>query len=274
MEIKNNTIIIKNLESFNIKQILECGQIFRFYQQGDKYCVFSLDKTCEVTTFADRVEIYSSDIDYFVNFFDLTRNYETIKKELINLPYMQDAINFGGGIRILNQNNFEMIISFIISSNNRIPRIKAIIERLCAKLGKNCGNYYAFPTLKQLSVADEAFFTEIGAGYRAKYLYQTCKKLIEGFDINVVNEMTGEQANKYLQNLCGVGSKVADCILLFGYHKADVFPVDTWIKKVYQQYFINSTDTKQMRANLIGTYKNLSGYAQQYLFYFKRELKE
>ncbi|MDE6189445.1 MAG: hypothetical protein K2G37_04090 [Clostridia bacterium] len=269
----NNSIIVKELSCFNIRHILECGQIFRFAAQDDgSYRVYSKDKTALVCQDDAQAVIYTDDTDYFSKFFDLERDYSLIKTALRDKPFMKEALEYGGGIRILNQDKWEMLISFIISANNHIPRIKGIIERLCSNLGDKKDGYYAFPTPEQMAQADEKFYASIGAGYRAKYLAKTAQDVAKGFDLDEISTLDGNEGSKRLCKLLGVGGKVADCILLFGYHKQDVFPVDTWIRKVYKDVVGDGElNNASMRKKLIEIYGEYSGYAQQYLFFNKRE---
>ena len=166
-----------------------------------------------------------------------------------------------------------MIISFIISANNNIPRIKGIIEKICCNLGEKKDGYYAFPTLERLCEADVEFFRKIGAGYRAEYLVKTAQAL-QRIDVNKIYSLDTRSARKALTELMGVGNKVANCILLFAYHKTDLFPMDTWSKKIYRQLNLPSTDNvNKMEDNLVAKFGELSGYAQQYLFYYYRTKK-
>ena len=183
---------------------------------------------------------------------------------------MEKALTFGSGIRILKQDHFETIISFIVSANNNIKRIKKILFAIREKFGTKKEDYYAFPTLSQLKTATVEDFKNLGAGYRAKYLYEVCRQL-ENEDLNEWLKFSTEELNKKLLSLMGVGQKVADCIMLFGFSKQDVFPVDTWIEKVYCTYFNEEHDRKKIRQNLLETFGEKSGYAQQYLFYSMRE---
>ncbi len=260
--------IIVSSKDFNIKDILTCGQIFRYELCDNHAVVHSMDKKAILfNRNSTEIVIESEDKDYFHNYFDLDTDYTEIKRQLADMPLMREAINFGSGIRILKQNTYEMIISFIISANNNIPRIKGIIEKLCT------GDH--FPSAKELTELSLDQLKSTGLGYRARYLYNTSRTIDGGgFDYNIPLSLDGGSANKYLTDtLTGVGAKVADCILLFGYYKMDVFPVDTWIKKVYNDIFGDDLSPKVMRSKLIDLYGDLSGYAQQYLFYNKREEK-
>ena len=165
------------------------------------------------------------------------------------------------------------IISFIISANNNIPRIKQIIENICKSYGENMGDYYAFPTLDRLVTIPEEFFTNIKCGYRDKYLYKTIQ-MLKDIDLDYLDTLPTLELKKELMKLQGVGSKVADCIMLYGFHRLDVFPTDTWIKKVYVDFCGGvGTDEKIVRSYFVNRYEELSGYAQQYLFYNKRSSK-
>lgn len=267
----DNDIIIKDTRDFDIRQTLDCGQIFRYSEIGEnEYEVFSKDKRCVVRQDGVAV-IKSDDSDYWRRFFDLDNDYGAIKRALMDKPFMKEAVGYGGGIRILNQDPYEMLISFIVSANNHIPRIKGILSRICEGLGEKKDGYSAFPTPEAMASKDADYYAALGAGYRAPYLSETARAVAEGFDLEKPLYMSGEEANKYLCTLKGVGPKVADCILLFAYHKSDVFPVDTWIRKVYADMTGKEATNKEIRKYLISTYGNLSGYAQQYLFFNKRE---
>ena len=220
----------------------------------------------------DNYEIITHHTSFFENFFDLKTDYSFIKQQLKNkYGFLDKAIDFGYGIRILNQNPTEMVISFIISANNNIPRIKKSIKGICEKFGENKGEYFSFPTLEELSDATEEDFKNLGLGYRAGQMVKAINQL-NNFNLKSIKNLSTNNAIDELLKISGVGPKVADCIMLFGLHDMNVFPVDTWIEKVYNTYF---TTTKQdnrriIRENLTKEFGSLSGYAQQYLFYFQR----
>ncbi len=267
----DNDIIIEDTRDFDIRQTLDCGQIFRYAKTGENvYEVFSKDKRCVVRQ-TDYVVIESDDAAYWSRFFDLGNDYGEIKRRLSGKPFMKEAIDFGHGIRILNQDPFETLISFIVSANNHIPRIKGILSRLCDGLGEERDGYHAFPTAQAMAEKSADYYAAIGAGYRAPYLAETARAVADGFDLSKPATLSGDEANRYLCTLKGVGPKVADCILLFAYHKSDVFPVDTWIRKVYKDMTGKEAGNGEIRKYLVSTYGELSGYAQQYLFFSKRE---
>ncbi len=260
---QNNTIIT-DTRDFNIKQTLESGELFRYKINPSHAIVYSLDKQAILYQEKDKIIIENEDKNYFTNYFDLNCDYSKIKAELKGLPMMDKAIEYGYGIRILRQDIVETIISFIISANNNIPRIQGILNRICSN--------NKFPQLVELAKLTESDFKAMGAGYRASYLQKTIKILLDNkINLSLPNDMNGIDANKFLcDNLIGVGPKVADCILLFAYHKMDVFPVDTWVKKIYEDLFRQTTTPKIIRQKLIDLYGDNAGYAQQYLFYHKR----
>lgn len=327
-----NCIIIQDLTEFDINQILDCGQIFRYEifnevntdRQDIFYCknkifkdiednlknndivedralknmaiVVSTNKFACVVSYNDRVEIFSKDIDYFAKFFDLDTNYSKIKKQLIKDDFLRPCCDYGFGIRILKQNLFEMIVSFIISANNNIGRIKKSLNYLAKNYGQRIeigfdipndifarsnliikenekGFYYAFPTLddlKKLSVKD---YEQSGLGYRSQQMYKTIQFLtnehLENFSL-----LSKEEKDKFLLSLYGVGEKVKNCIMLFAEYDMTSFPVDTWINKVYNALTkTNTTNRELIKKDLISRYGNLSGYAQQYFFYYYRENK-
>ena len=269
--ITKDGIVINSKDEFCPKHILECGQIFSYKKDGESYIVYSGTKKATIYENENGFTIVTDDPLYFVNFFDLDTDYSEIKNRLINkYPFMLRPIEFGYGIRILRQDFFETIISFIVSANNNIKRIQKIIFAIREKFGTNMGEYFAFPTIEQLKQATYEDFKNLGAGYRAKYLKEVVLQL-DGLDLEKLKDDSTDVLNKKLLSLMGVGQKVADCIMLFGYFKGDVFPVDTWIEKVYCKYFENEHNRVKIRENLIKTFGNDSGYAQQYLFYSQRE---
>ena len=268
-KIVNNGILILDKNDFNIKEILECGQIFSFVKQEDGYIVYSSDKCAKVVESEDGYKILTDDSSYFENFFDLKTDYTKIKNALKKEPILKEPIEFGKGIRILKQDLFETLISFIVSANNNIKRIQLILNRLRSSLGKDMGTYHAFPLRGSMLKKDEAFYKDIGAGYRACYLYKVIRQVDEEKLKEYDNLLTPELRNKLI-GLSGVGPKVADCILLFGYGRKDVFPVDTWIAKMYNKYYEPIENREEIRKRLTHQFGDLSGYAQQYLFYFMR----
>ena len=270
-KILKDRIEIFGKDDFNAEHILECGQVFS-YVKTDHYIVFSADKKAEIFDTENGVEIFTADPQYFENYFDLKTDYSKIKKQLKTHKILEKPIKFGYGIRILRQSLFETLISFIVSQNNNIKRIKAILFKIREKFGKNMGDYFAFPTRQELMKATEKDFSELGAGYRAKYLFDVLRQTDEQ-TLEKWNSLTTKALREKLIGLIGVGPKVADCILLFGYGRGDVFPVDTWMHQMYEKFYEKCDNREKIRNNLTTEFGQLSGYAQQYLFFSAREEK-
>ena len=267
-------------QNFNPLHTLECGQIFRYYKdKNDRYLVYSGQYCAKISEERNCYIVQSNNVEYFKNFFDIKTNYSKLKTELLKYRMLKEAIYFGFGIRILKQPLFEVIVSFIISQNNNIKRIQGIIEKICTNFGTKIvdelGDYFAFPTQKQFLTISEESYEKLGLGYRAEYLKQTIPKLTDEF-CNYLLTLNTKQARAELIKLKGIGRKVADCILLFGLNKKDVFPVDVWIEKMFYKYF--STEISKAKFSrdkisdfLVDKFADLSGLAQQYLYYLIRE---
>lgn len=265
-------IKIFSKEEFNPEHILECGQVFCFSKENKIYKVFPQDKYAEIEEKEDYFIIKTQNPDFFENYFDLKNNYQHIKENLSKFEILIEPIKFGYGIRILKQDIFETLISFIISANNNIKRIKLILNNIRHSLGEKIkDDIYSFPTYQKLLTCDENFFKEMGAGYRANYLYKVLRQ-ISPTELQNFQNLTDEKLRTQLVSLSGVGPKVADCIMLFGFHRGEVFPVDTWIEKMYNTYYPPLTNREKIRENLVKEFKTLSGYAQQYLFYYQRSV--
>ena len=277
--------IIVNGEYFSVKDTALCGQLFRYFpienksgayfiNSGDKRCLAYNDKNDAV------IECNEEDEEYFNNYFDLARDYS----EIVNAANAQGGIiakagELGKGVRILNQNRAESLFSFIVSQNNNIPRIKVIIERLCHGAGKKHEfygeEYYAFPTAEELSVKPLEFFKEIGLGYRAEYIKRLADNFSATFNERDFDLLPTAELKKKLVGIYGVGPKVADCVSLFGFHRADSFPVDTWIEKVYRDDLKGTQkDRTKIAEECTAKFGANAGYFQQYLFYYKRSLEK
>ena len=281
--------ILNNPESFNLEHIFECGQCFRWNKQEDgsytgvfKGNVINVSKDGENYIFKG---ICNGDIEEAIKeYFDLSRNYQEMKDILKKIDEsMAISIKYGEGIRLLNQDLWETIISFIISANNNIPRIKGIIERLSAKYGKEIiyegKSYYTFPTPEELKNVTVEDYRKLGLGFRDIRLYETVKAVLDG-KVNF-EKMHKEKdtliVREELLTLSGVGPKVADCILLFSTLKRiEVFPIDVWVRRVMNELYIknpdeNKVNKKEIEKVAYEKFGNLAGIAQQYLFYWKRE---
>lgn len=219
-----------------------------------------------------------------IDYFDLTRNYEEIKNKLSKIDeYLKNSIEYGSGIRILNQDLWETIISFIISANNNIPRIKGIINRISQKYGERIEwkgkDYYTFPTVENLAKASVEDLRNLGLGFRDVRVYETTHKILDKeVDLDGLRkEQDTQKVRDILLTLSGVGPKVADCILLFSTLKRfDVFPIDVWVRRVMNELYIKNADETKVNKKEIEElarekYGVLEGLAQQYLFYWKRD---
>ena len=281
--------ILKNISSFEPKHIFECGQCFRWEKEDDgSYTGIVKNNVINVKKVNNEVIFYSIGADNLEKlvkeYFDLDRNYEDIKNTLSKVDiYLENSINYGNGIRILNQDLWETIISFIISANNNIPRIKGIINRLSYKYGNkiiwNNKEYYTFPTVESLSKATVEELRKTGLGFRDIRVYETTQKILnKQVDLEELHkEKDTKKIREILLTLSGVGPKVADCILLFSTLKRfDVFPIDVWVRRVMNDLYIKNedeskVDKKEIEKLAKEKYGNLEGIAQQYLFYWKRE---
>lgn len=270
---KNQTRLVEN-KNFIPEQTFDCGQCFRFNKnkKGNYFGVVK-GKYIEVEQCGNDIILHNCNKDDYENtfrdFFDLDFDYSAVASDFPNDETLKKASDFGSGIRILHQDNWEALCSFIISQNNNIPRIKGIIKNLCEKYGEPIYTdsegitHYSFPDAQTIAFAGESAMTELRTGFRAKYIYDAAKKVASG-EINLASpySMSYSDGVKYLCNIKGVGVKVASCVLLFSYRKYDSFPVDVWVKRILEKYY----DGK-VGAEYFGKY---AGLCQQYLFYYER----
>ena len=280
---------LKNPKSFELKDIFDCGQCFRWNIEKDgSYTgvfgknILNVKRDGKNINFKGICDRNIEDIIY--DYFDLNRDYERIKETLSEIDEnMKKSVLYGKGIRILNQDLWETIISFIISANNNIPRIKGIIERLSKKYGSeisfNGKEYYTFPTHEQLKDVTVEDYRKLGLGFRDIRLYETTQMILnKDIDLEKLkNNPNTIEVREELLKLSGVGPKVADCILLFSTLKRfEVFPIDVWVRRVMNDLYIKQEDEtkvskKQIEKIAEEKFGNLAGLAQQYLFYWRRE---
>lgn len=253
-------------QNFNLGQTLNCGQCFRFYESGDRYCGVALQKYIEIEHSENKLIIYSDkeiSQDELSDFFDFSLNYNEINSVLSQDKTMEIAIKYAGGIRILKQPAWEVLCSFILSQNNNIKRITGIIERLCENFGEDIGGgHYSFPTAEKIAALTADDLAPIRSGFRAKYVIDAAQKVVSGeVNIDEIFLLDTDAAREILMKIHGVGPKVADCVLLFGFHKLDAFPKDVWIKKALSEFYPNGVPDYIMKHG---------GIAQQYLFHYIR----
>lgn len=267
-------MIIQN-NDFDLIHTFECGQCFRWNKNNDNsYLGVVGNSVIKIMQNNNTFNIESDDDILIKSYFDLDKNYDDIKSKLSKLDdVLPKAIPAGYGIRLLKQDPWETLISFIISANNNIPRIKKIIETLCKNFGgeiKYCDElYYTFPDAETICKLTIEQLDVIKSGFRAKYIIDAAQKVANGVvNLDLIYDMNTDDAREYLKQIKGVGNKVADCILLFAYQKYDVFPKDVWIKKVLNQLY--GVEECQFDSFITEHFGDLAGFAQQYLFYYMR----
>ncbi|ADL52662.1 DNA-3-methyladenine glycosylase family protein [Clostridium cellulovorans] len=281
IEIKDDKVIVKDVVNFQLDHVFKCGQCFRWDEtESGTYIGVAFGKVIEVEKQeADLIIHNTSEEDFnriWLNYFDLSRNYSDIKAVLSEDPLLNKAVVFGEGIRLLKQDPFEMMISFIISANNRIPMIKKEINLISKKWGQKLTykgkDYYAFPSIEALNSASEEEIEKCGVGFRAKYIKDTVARINDNNNIDQMISGTDDQCHEMLKEYMGIGPKVADCIMLFSMGKYSAFPVDVWVKRAMQHFYLApDVSLKKIRDFGRDKFKELSGFAQQYLFYYARE---
>lgn len=285
-------VILKNVRSFELNHIFDCGQCFRWHKQKNgNYIGVAFEKVIEIEKKDNDVIIYNTTENDFKSiwsdYFDLYRDYSEIKSILKKDDILKKSVEFGYGMRLLKQDPFELVVSFIISANNRIPMIKKVIENISKNWGEKLlykeKTYYSFPDIETLSNVSEEDFEKCGAGFRAKYIKNTVNDIYvkgtfkdenydEHYDLKWISDQKYDVCHKELQKFMGIGPKVADCIMLFSMQKYFAFPVDVWVKRAMQYFYLApDVSLKKIRDFGINKFGELSGFAQQYLFYYARE---
>ena len=271
--------VTKKLTCFDPEAIFTCGQCFRWTKNEDKsFTGVALGRALRVFKENGEITFEGTNEDEFdsvwCGYFDIDRDYNKIANTLSGIKNMKSAVTYGSGIRILRQDFFECLLSFIISANNNIPRIQGIVNKMSELWGKEITfkgeKYYTFPTPDALCGITAGDLAPLRCGYRAPYLEKTIAAYCRG-DISAeeINSMNTPDARRALLKLCGVGPKVADCVLLFAFSRFDVFPADVWIKRVmHELYGCEEKNAAECGTRLFG---NLAGIAQQYLFYERRD---
>ena len=253
------------IDNFSLKDTLLCGQCFRFNAiDSNCFFVFAGSNSSIIKQEGDILifEQSTCQLDFWRNYFDIDTNYTKLLDDFQGDKILEKARSICGGIRILRQDPWETLISFIVSANNNIPRIQSIINRLCSNFGRKIKNGFSFPTAQELEFCTEDDLSILKAGFRSRYIIDAIKK-VNSREINLDEfyKMNTTNAKENLMQICGVGNKVSDCILLFAYHKMDSFPVDVWMKKTLNEYYPNGVSKQILTC---------PGLAQQLLFYSKR----
>jgi len=281
---KNDCVVIEGVSDFNPVHTFDCGQCFRWEMLSDgSYNGMAFSKPVNVRCENGVIIIKNISLSEFESqwkhYLDLDVDYSSVKKEISVDENVRKAMEFGWGIRILNQEMFECLISFIISTQNAIPRIKKIVAGLCRMYGSAVpwGDevYYAFPSCEQLSGVTENDLAPLKAGYRAAYIVDAVRKVSSGeIDLGNVKKMPYSEAKKELMKIRGVGPKVADCVLLFSGGMKQAFPIDVWVKRTVQTLYLDDkANEKQISEFAAAHFGKYAGLAQQYLFYYGRENK-
>jgi len=284
-----NVMMLQDLDHFNIGQILESGQVFRFEKISEcSYLVNAKHKIIKIIqqNESSSVLIHNTSLgeldEIWGEYLDIHTDYATIAQTLSKKDdFMSRAVAFGEGIRILKQDPWEMLISFIISQNKAIPHIKQCIINLSQQFGRPIDEYdetdktyYTFPTPQQLACATEDDLRACKVGFRAPYIIDACQKILsEEIVLNDLYILSTQEAREKLMSIKGVGPKIADCILLFAYSKMEVFPTDVWIKRVIEGIYFKGKEVKLSEIQNFAKeyFGEWAGYAQQYLFYYARE---
>jgi len=293
-------VIIEEVKNFKLKHIFECGQIFRFEEIAESnYIIIAFGKVIELKEQDNNILIYNSTEEevkkIWLKYLDLDRDYSKIKDELSKDTLLRQSIEFGYGIRVLNQDSFEMLLSFIISARNNIPSIKKTVNKISIKWGKKIEykdkTYYTFPCISDIKDATLEEIQETGASFRSKYLIDTIKnvyssKMEKGnsnideenssmkYDLDYIKSLNDDECHNALQEFKGVGAKVADCIMLFSMEKTSAFPVDVWVKRAMIHFYgAEDSSLNKIRIFARSKFGEVAGFAQQYLFYYARENK-
>lgn len=284
---EKQSIIVDNIKDFDLSQTMECGQCFHFEKiDENRYGVVAYSSLSDVYQIDDKLYFDNTDIDTVKNiwipYFDLERDYRSIKKTLLEKDNkLKDAINEKDGIRLLNAEFHENLLSFIISQNKQIPHIKKIVADISAKYGEMLGSinnkdYYAFPEIEDLVNISVEEFRKLKTGFRAPYLVDASNKMYEGvIDENELRKIGYEKAKEKLISIKGVGEKVANCVLLFSLGYRNSFPVDVWIKRIMEALYFNGKYTSKEEIEKLANekYGIYGGYAQQYLFSYGKDLR-
>lgn len=270
-EFKNCNVYISGISDFDLAHTLDCGQAFRWKEkQNGIWCGVAMGKYLELEKLSNgTLVLYNTTEDDFNNiwcdYFDLSRDYHKIITAISGNEILCKAAQFGSGIRVLNQEPWETLCSFIISQNNNIKRIKGIIERLCEGFGENMGDYHTFPTAQRLSTLSLDDLSVLRSGFRAKYILDAAQKVANGeVDLNSLKNIAVDDARNELMKIKGVGPKVADCALLFSHKHIEAFPKDVWIKRAMQVLFNGELPPEAIP---------YAGIVQQYIFFYARETK-
>lgn len=267
----NDGMKITGISGLSLPETLDCGQCFRWKPDENGNWRGTVRGVCRsIRQEEDGITILGADEEelssVWYDYFDFGRDYDALKKEFAECEILHEACKFAPGIRVLHQEPWEAFITFIISQNNNITRIKGIVERICTAFGSEIADgVYAFPTAEQLSAASEKEFARLGCGYRAEYLVAAVNEVRSGkLDLAALAKVPTVKARKRLLEVHGIGPKVADCVLLYGIGKTDCCPADVWMKRVIST----------LGGSMPACVTDYAGIAQQFLFHYARNFPE
>lgn len=262
---------IRDAGELDLRKTFECGQCFRWNENEDgSYTGVAKGRAARIRSENEAIFITGSSRDFeniWRDYFDLDRDYSALRKRICIDDYMCDASDFGAGIRILNQDRWEALCSFIISQCNNIPRIKKIVEKLCREFGDKTQllgeTFYTFPSAEIISRLSEADLSPLRCGYRAPYILASAKAVVSGeIDLEKLAGGNIDDARNALMALPGIGEKVANCVILFSLRMPGAFPIDVWMKKALAEHYPDGFDP--------AVFGDGAGLAQQYMFYYQR----
>jgi len=261
-----DTVLLK-IQNFNLKQILECGQCFRWVGDGNDYTGIAHGRQLRLQQSGDNLilkDVSPSEFEYiWKDYFDLSRNYSQIRRHYSTDPALAKAVDFSPGLRVMRQDTWETLITFILSQNSNIPRITKMVAQLCMHFGKVLpGGGYAFPTPEALAALAPENLAPVKPGYRAPYIIDAARQVAEDkLNIAALQAKPSDEIQKALIRIHGVGPKVAECVLLYGFGKVERYPVDVWMKRVMASLY---------PAGFPELLAPTAGIAQQYLFHYAR----
>ena len=284
VNVKGSSILVDGVRDFDPTHTFECGQCFRWTREEDgSYTGIVRGRVANISSKGAVIEIKNSTPGDFENiwfdYLDLGRDYSAVRADISRDDTMRRAVAFGSGIRLLRQDTWETLISFIISANNRIPMIKKVVASIAGAYGEEVRydgrSWFSFPGPEKLADCSLKSLELCKAGFRCKYILETARLIASGeFDLQKLKTTDREEARKLLVQLPGVGYKVADCTLLFSGTRPDVFPTDVWVKRVMEElYFKRQATFKEIWQFAQDYFGEYAGLAQQYLFYYARENK-
>lgn len=264
----NGDTVISGIEDFSLADTLDCGQCFRFFEQEDgSFCGMAADRYIKLSRRGDDIVLHGIEKDdyegFFRRYFDFDRDYGAIKLQLSKDETLRRASSYAAGIRILRQDPWEALCSFIISQNNNIKRIKKIVAALCEGYGERTSDgHFTFPSAERVASLSDEQLRSLGVGFRSSYIHDAAQRVALGItDLEVISKMPIEDARRELMKIKGVGPKVAECVLLYGMFRLEAFPIDVWIKRAIDVFY---------GGEIPDVAKEYAGIAQQYIFHYIR----